>query len=79
MLLPTLATLLFCTLAKAALVSQQIEVPAACPDHWIDATLTGLGKGSEKKPGKSLVFCQTPLGHPPPPWFGLFYEKKIEQ
>ena len=27
-----------------------------------------------KKSGKSLVLCQTPLG----PWFGLFYEEKID-
>ena len=33
-----------------------------------------LGKVSEKKSGKSLAFCQTPLG---PPRFGIFSEQKI--
>ena len=31
------------------------------------------GKGFEKKPGKSLVFCQTPLGTPTP----TFLREKI--
>ena len=34
-----------------------------------------LGKGAEKKCGKSMVFYQTPLGPPPP--FGLFCGKKL--
>ena len=33
-----------------------------------------LGKVAKKKSGKSVVFCQPPLGPPPAPLFGLFGE-----
>ena len=33
------------------------------------------GRLHKTKSGKSVVFCQTPLG--PPPWFGIFSEQKI--
>merc|ERR1712110_583830 len=50
MLLPLLLSVFFCSLSEASLqhvgevVSKQAEeVSGLCPDHWIDATLSGLG------------------------------------
>merc|ERR1719167_1155371 len=51
MLLPLLAILLVCSWCGAVQVSHQTEkvsklteeVSGSCPDHWIDATASGLG------------------------------------
>ena len=44
MLLPLLTALIFCSWGEAVQVSKQMEeVSSLCPDHWIDATLSGLG------------------------------------
>merc|ERR1712192_53112 len=44
MLLPLVATLLFCSQGEALQVSKLTEEGSgSCPDHWIDATVNGLG------------------------------------
>ena len=49
-------------------------------EFWLFFGLLGLSlckrEGFRDKKGKSLVFCQTPLG-PPTPWFGIFSTKKF--